>query len=372
MARKIARQSETTPSKTIDDYLWNERLGVTQLPPVDTSQGQQNMSSLPPQTSQAPTIDYDAANGQNDMFGSGVSSEGQPIAPKVPMQERSSAPAVSKAASNEAFNYHQLAQHLIDEHEFNYDDISDHANNVKEHNDLHSSEPAQFGDQLGLGHRHSAVSKPKAANIIHTASDDESTGVHLMTHHDVDPEYVANVLRPKEASTSYEPILTLEELHNLTHRNKQVYAKNLIEHEHPLPDKTSAVSTLYGDVNPTPTTGDGGGNGSQSGRNNSPDPEPNSPEEPSASNVAPEEEGGAGLASELGEAASLAAFASKRFINDMLTPVDDNLKFAKYHYIRKEGNQYCIWSKHTGKTLSCHDSESEAESAFRAMEAHLH
>jgi hypothetical protein len=47
-------------------------------------------------------------------------------------------------------------------------------------------------------------------------------------------------------------------------------------------------------------------------------------------------------------------------------------KTAEYHYIRENGGKYEIWQKGTGKTLSTHDSRGEAESAFRAMESHMH
>ena len=62
MSRKIARQSETTPFSTVDDYLWNKKLGITQLPPVDVLRDNPILLSLPPQSSQAPTIDFDSVN----------------------------------------------------------------------------------------------------------------------------------------------------------------------------------------------------------------------------------------------------------------------------------------------------------------------
>jgi hypothetical protein len=95
-------------------------------------------------------------------------------------------------------------------------------------------------------------------------------------------------------------------LHNQEHSN----FPSALGHKH---SYKTAVSTLYGDVDPTPTTGESSNNGSQSNRNNSPDEEPGGPG-PSPSKApaaAGELEGGAGLASELGEAASLAVLASK-------------------------------------------------------------
>jgi hypothetical protein len=297
MTKKIARQSETTPLKTIDDYLWNERLGVAQLPPVDMSQqGQPNTSSLPPQPSQAPTIDYDAANAQSDMFGSGVANTGQILAPKEPNTTPASVPARSKVA---------------------------------------------------------------------------------------------------------------------------------------------AISTLYGDVNPTPTTGESNNNGAQANRNNSSENLPNGPDAtPAKGLVAEGEEGGAGLAADLGEAGSLALLASKRWVGSVLDPKEaaieeqhscpgcgestdrnwvqgsckvcgydsskekenkqlekiggidmstwserlagtadgENLKTAKYKYIRhnKKTGKWEIWQKSTGKTLSTHDSKEKAQEAFRAMMNSMH
>jgi hypothetical protein len=49
-----------------------------------------------------------------------------------------------------------------------------------------------------------------------------------------------------------------------------------------------------------------------------------------------------------------------------------SVKEAAYHYIRKEGDEWCIWQKSTGKTLSCHASKEKAEEAFRAMMANKH
>ena len=44
-----------------------------------------------------------------------------------------------------------------------------------------------------------------------------------------------------------------------------------------------------------------------------------------------------------------------------------------YHYVKPAGGgKYKIVQKGTGKTLSVHDSKEEAESAFRAMEMHMH
>lgn len=45
---------------------------------------------------------------------------------------------------------------------------------------------------------------------------------------------------------------------------------------------------------------------------------------------------------------------------------------SEYHYIRKEGDEYCIWQKGTGKTLSCHATKEKAEEAFRAMMSDKH
>ena len=232
MTRKVARQSEVTPLNTIDNYLWNERLGVTQLPPVDPtnmSQGQPNLSSVPPDASQASPIDFGAANGENDMFGSGVDSEGRQIAPKAPVTTPASVPARSKAA---------------------------------------------------------------------------------------------------------------------------------------------AISTLYGDVNPTPTTGESSGNSSQPNPNNSSNHLPKGPDSsPVSPAAAGEEEGGAGLAASLGEDASLALLASKYRIGSALDPI-----VAKFKYIRhnKKTGKWEIWQRSTGKTLSTHDSEAEAEKAFRGMETGMH
>ena len=288
MTRKIARQSEVTPLNTIDEYLWNERLGVSQLPETGIPQVQDpNLSSLPPQPNQAPALEYDSSQSQSDMFGTGVSGAGQLISPKTPNTTPASVPARSKAASKDsAFG---LAEHLMDEHGFGNEDIRDHEENVKSHNDLHSYEGAQFGDSIGLGHRH------------------------------------------------------------------------------------SAVSTLYGDVSPTPTTGESSNNGAQANRNNSSESLPNGPDSGSPTTpAATAEEGGAGLAADLGEAATLALVASKYRIGSTLDPVDNNLKFAKYHYIRKEGDEWCIWQKNTGKTLSCHSSKEKAEASFRALEMGKH
>lgn len=48
-------------------------------------------------------------------------------------------------------------------------------------------------------------------------------------------------------------------------------------------------------------------------------------------------------------------------------------KSAEYHYVKPAGGgKYKIIQKGTGKTLSTHDSKEEAESAFRAMEMHMH
>ncbi len=230
MARKIERQSETTPSNTLDEYLWNQKLGVSSIPPIDPNQGQASPTSLPPDPSAAPIINFDSSIAPSDQFGSGISGEYQRIDTQTPNTTPASVPARSKAA---------------------------------------------------------------------------------------------------------------------------------------------AVSTLYGDVNPTPTIGDSGNNGSQANRNNSSENLPNGPDvSPSASPAAVgEEEGGAGLAADLGEAASLAAFASKHWINSVLEP-----KEAKFKYIRhnKKTGKWEIFSKHTGKTLSTHTSKEKAIEAFKAMESHIH
>ena len=133
-----------------------------------------------------------------------------------------------------------------------------------------------------------------------------------------------------------------------------------------LSSKESAISTLYGDVE-TLLPQLVRATVPKQNRNSSSENLPNGPDASPVSGLAEGEEGGAGLAADLGEAGSLALLASKRFIKSVLDPVDDNLKFAKYHYIRKEGDQYCIWQKKTGKTLSCHDSKEKAEAAFRGM-----
>jgi hypothetical protein len=41
-------------------------------------------------------------------------------------------------------------------------------------------------------------------------------------------------------------------------------------------------------------------------------------------------------------------------------------------YIRKEGDQWVITQKGTGKVLSHHDTREDAEASFRAMEMHKH
>ncbi len=190
MTRKVARQSETTPIKTIDEYLWSARLGIAQLPDINPGATQSPTSSLPPDPSAAPALDFDANMGTpSDMFGSGVSGGGQLIAPPPPNTTPASVPAIGKAG---------------------------------------------------------------------------------------------------------------------------------------------AVSTLYGDVNPTPTIGESSSppdnNGSQSNRNNSSENLPNGPD--SGSPISPaamgEEEGGAGLAADLGEAASVAALASKHWVGSVLDPVYAN------------------------------------------------
>ncbi len=182
MARKIERQSETTPSNTLDEYLWNQKLGVSSIPPIDPNQGQASPTSLPPDPSAAPIINFDSSIAPSDQFGSGISGEYQRINTQTPNTTPASVPATSKAA---------------------------------------------------------------------------------------------------------------------------------------------AVSTLYGDVNPTPTIGDSGNNGSQANRNNSSENLPNGPDASPATSPAAvgEEEGGAGLAADLGEAASLAAFASKHWVGSVLDPI---------------------------------------------------
>jgi hypothetical protein len=265
---------------------WNERLGVTQMPPADMSQGQPQTSSLPPESSQAPTIDYDASAGQSDMFGSGVSGQDQLIAPKAPVTTPASVPARSKtAATATPEGAFELANHLLNVHGWSSDKIRDHDQNVEHHNAWHSD------DHLvnGTDHRHSS--------------------------------------------------------------------------------KEAAISTLYGDVEPTPTTGESGNDGSQANRNNSSDNLPNGPDSAPAKGLAEGEEGGAGLAADVGEVASIAAFASKHWIPSALDP-----KEAKFKYIRHNSKtgKWEIFQKGTGKTLSTHDSEKQAEKAFSAMEANMH
>lgn len=41
-------------------------------------------------------------------------------------------------------------------------------------------------------------------------------------------------------------------------------------------------------------------------------------------------------------------------------------------YIKKQGRQWVITQKGTGKVLSHHDSKAQAEASFRAMEASKH
>lgn len=315
MTRKIERQSETTPSNTLDEYLWNQKLGVSSIPPIDPNQGQASPTSLPPDPSAAPIINFDSSIAPSDQFGSGISGEYQRIDTQTPNTTPASVPARSKAA---------------------------------------------------------------------------------------------------------------------------------------------AVSTLYGDVNPTPTIGDSGNNGSQANRNNSSENLPNGPDASPVDSPAAvgEEEGGAGLAADLGEAASLAAFASKHWVGSVLDPVyasndnegdylfdngidDDEVldahnhgidvedyartrnngvshddaiyelapsdpdlvyhdlygrakpkeasmnwndryagkdkgKKDHYKYIKKRGDKFVIIQKGTGKVLSTHDSKEKAIAAFKAMEMHLH
>jgi hypothetical protein len=247
MTRKISRQSETYPINDIDEYLWNKRLGIsTQLPQTMPSQNQQSTSSLPPQPSQAPDLEYDASLSQSDMFGSGISGGNQMIAPKPIDTTPASVPAVSKAA------------------------------------------------------------------------------------------------------------------------------KNFMNGNNSLSGKTSAVSTLYGDVSPTPTTGESGG--SQANPNDSSSNLPEGPESNSVSNIAPEEEGGAGLASDLGEAASLAAFANKHWIGSVLDPKESKKDDEKghYKYIKHRNGKWVIIQKGTGKVLSTHDSREKAIESFKAMEMSKH
>lgn len=45
---------------------------------------------------------------------------------------------------------------------------------------------------------------------------------------------------------------------------------------------------------------------------------------------------------------------------------------GEYHYVKKQGDQWVILQKGTGKVLSHHDSESEAQASFRAMEQSKH
>jgi hypothetical protein len=368
MTRKIARQSEVTPLNTIDEYLWNERLGVTQLPQSDMSQGQSPTSTLPPQSSQAPTVDYDSSVAPSDMFGSGVSGQNQLIAPKVPEQERSSAPAVSKAAASSSTYL---------------DNCPECGERIKDDTDT--------GYECHDGQRWCGTHHPKSCpdhNFFNrTSSADSPLGLadHLMTEHGM----LNELIRDHDENVK---------LHDQEHRDWP----NSGGHKHPEHKLVSsmglnntdpmgldtnsdmglsgggykhsyktAVSTLYGDVDPTPTTGESSNNGSQSNRNNSPDEEPGGPGNgPSkAPAAAGEEEGGAGLASGLGEAAELAVLAKKRWIGSVLDP-----KEAKFKYIRHNSKtgKWEIFSKKTGKTLSTHDSEKQAEKAFSAMEANMH
>ena len=244
MARKIERQSETTPSNTLDEYLWNQKLGVSSIPPIDPNQGQASPTSLPPDPSAAPIINFDSSIAPSDQFGSGISGEYQRINTQTPNTTPASVPATSKAA---------------------------------------------------------------------------------------------------------------------------------------------AVSTLYGDVNPTPTIGDSGNNGSQANRNNSSENLPNGPDASPATSPAAvgEEAGGAGLAADIGEAATL-ALASKHWIGSTLDPKEasmnwndryagkDKGKKDHYKYIKKRGDKFVIIQKGTGKVLSTHDSKEKAIAAFKAMEMHLH
>ncbi len=190
MPRKVTRQIETTPSKTMDEYLWNERLGIAQMPeimPPTAPATPANTSSLPPQSSAAPPIEDGASVGQSDIYGTGSTGAFTPINPVVPHTAPPSAPAIGKAA---------------------------------------------------------------------------------------------------------------------------------------------AVTTDYGTVNPTPTIGENNppssGNGSQTNRNNSSENLPNGPEGGEATNIAPLEEGGSGLAADVGEAASIAALANKHWVGSVLDPVYAN------------------------------------------------
>ncbi len=388
MTRKIARQSDITPLKTIDEYLWNERLGVSQLPTVMPGTTPSNTSSLPPDPSAAPDVNYDASvpGSQNDMFGSGVNSSGQPIAPKAPNTTPPSVPATGKVA----------------------------------HKDV-------------------------------VTSDDEQLAGHLKSElHGFTQEHFDLVKRQKNGSPSP---LTLDFLHNLAHA-PELQEKVMRELQ-----KEAGVSTLYGDVNPTPTTGESGNDGSQANRNNSSENLPNGPDSgaPAGSSAAAagEEEGGAGLASDLGEAATL-ALASKHWVGSVLDPVYANIdpdevlsahnqgidvedyvstrnngvnhddaisnlapsdsnrthsdlfgrdepsdlvyqdlygrdkpkeasmnwesRFAgkddkeegHYKYIKKRGDKYVIIQKGTGKVLSTHDSREKAIASFKAMEMSKH
>ncbi len=287
MTRKVARQSETTPTHTVDEYLWNERLGVAAIPPIDTAQNQPQTSSLPPQSSAAPTIDYDAANAQSDMFGSGVSSEGQAIAPKTPNTTPASIPARARAAAISSTNQVGL------------DNCPGCGKRIKDFD--------EDGYECHNGQRWCG------------------------THH------------PQSCT------------------------------DHGLFDnKTSAVSTVYGDVEPTPTTGESGNDGSQANRNNSSEKLPNGPDSggsPTSPAAVGEEAGGAGLAADIGEAASIAALASKHWIGSTLDPKESkkDKEEGHYKYVKKRGDKWVIIQKGTGKVLSTHDSREKAIASFKAM-----
>lgn len=299
MARKIARQAEVTQSKTMDEYLWNERLGVAQIPDVMPGTTPAPTSSLPPQPSAAPDINYDANSGaQSDMFGSGVSGAEQLIKPPTaPASVTPSSPAVSKAAAISTL----------------YGDVNP---------------TPTVGDTGGGGGGGGNPNNPQP---------------------EPNPEIPQPPKAVPDAAPAEDAASTLSDLGEVAGL------------------AALASKRWIGSVLDT--------NGAQSNRNDSSEKLPNGPDSGSYRNVAQREEGGAELAADLGEPATL-AFASKNGKGNKMKKwakrLGENVKTAKYHYIRKEGDQWCIWQKKTGKTLSCHDSKKKAEKAFRAMEMSKH
>ena len=301
MTRKIARQSEATPSKTIDEYLWNERLGVAQLPEVMPGTTPAPTSSLPPEASAAPVIDFGANAGTpSDMFGSGVSGAGTLIKPQTaPASVTPSAPAVSKAAAISTL----------------YGDVNP---------------TPTIGDTGSGGNGGGNPNDPQPEPTPETPQP---------------PKAVPDAAPAEDAAAS--ALSDVGEVAGLA----------------ALASKRWISSVL--DV----------ANGAQINRNDSSEKLPNGPDAGGASTIAPTQEGGSQLTTDLGERASL-AFANKSGKDNKMKKwakrLGENVKTAKYHYIRKEGDQWCIWQKKTGKTLSCHDSKKKAEKAFRAMEMSKH